>query len=251
LPQNARFDQALSALDDIILRIIRQRRARGGGDDLLGMFLEARDEDGAGLDDRELRDEVMTLFLAGHETTALALTYAFLLLSKHPDAEARLRAEIAALGERPATAEDLARLPYAHAVVLEAMRIYPPVWALGREATEELTLAGHRIPRGGQVWLAQWVNHRDPRYFDDPERFRPERWLDGLERRLPRFAYYPFGGGPRLCIGNAFATVEAVLLLVTLMRRLHIRVRLDRPLRLVPTVTLRPRDPVIARFERV
>lgn len=248
LPQNQRFARAKETLDRIVLGLVRERRAKGGGgEDLLGMLLAAQDDAGRGLSDREMLDELMTIFLAGHETTSLALTFAFVLLSQHPAAEARLVAEIGeVLGGRAPEAADVARLRFTHAVVLEAMRLYPPVWGIGRENLEDLEIGDRRIPRGSQLWLIQWVNHRDARYFPEPDRFLPERWMDGLERRLPRFAYYPFGGGPRVCIGNAFATTEAVLVLATIARRRQVRVRSDRPLRLASTVTLRPRGPVEA-----
>jgi cytochrome P450 len=251
LPRNRRFAEALGTLDRIVLGLVRARRARGGGgDDLLGMLLAAQDEAGVGLSDRELRDELMTIFLAGHETTALALSYAFVLLSRHPAVEARMVAEIGeVLADRTPEAADAQRLRFTHAVVLETMRLYPPVWGIGREALCEIAIGGHRIPRGGQLWLMQWVNHRDPRYFPEPDSFSPERWEGGLERRLPRFAYYPFGGGPRICIGNAFATMEAVLALATIARRRRVRVLDDGPLELAPTVTLRPRGPILARVE--
>ncbi|UQA56678.1 cytochrome P450 [Polyangium aurulentum] len=250
LPGNLRFHEAMRTLDAIVLRLVRERREKGGGGtDLLGMLLAAQDEAGAGLSDRELRDELMTIFLAGHETTALALSFAFVLLSQNPAVEERMVREIdEVLAGRTPEAADVARLRFTHAVVLEVMRLYPPVWGIGREALEDVTIGGYHIPRGSQLWLMQWVNHRDPRYFPEPDRFSPERWLDGLERRLPRFAYYPFGGGPRICIGNAFATMEAVLVLATIVRRRSIRVRDDRPLALAPTVTLRPRGPVEARI---
>jgi cytochrome P450 len=252
LPTNQRTHAALATLDDVLLGVVRERRARGGsGKDLLSMLIEAQDDAGKGLNDRELRDELMTLFLAGHETTALALSFALVLLSRSPEAEARLRAEIAdVLGDRPMTGDDVARLPFTRAVVLETMRIYPPAWAIGREAVEDFSLRGYFIPKGEQIWLAQWVNHRDVRYFPEPERFLPERWLGGLERSLPRFAYYPFGGGPRVCIGNVFATMEAVLVLATLVRHLHVRFEDDRPLALAPMITLRPRHPILVRYER-
>lgn len=251
LPDHRRLHEAIATLDDVLLGIVRERRARPrGGSDLLSMLLAAEDDAGRGLSDREMRDELMTLFLAGHETTALALSFAFVLLSRNPDVEARLRAEIdAVLGQDLPTAGTLARLPYARAVVLETLRLYPPAYAIGREAIEDLTLCGYRIPRGTQIWMAQYVNHRDARYFPEPERFLPDRWLGGLERALPRFAYYPFGGGPRICIGNQFSLLEATVVLATILRRFRVRL-LDRfPLALDPLITLRPRGPVVVAYE--
>ncbi len=252
LPSTRRAHQALALLDTILLGIVRRaRERRGEGKDLLSMLLAARDDAGTGLGDRELRDHLMTFFLAGHETTALALTFTFVLLSRNPNTEARLRAEIAdVLGDRLPTAADVSRLPYARAVILEAMRIYPPAWAIGREATEELNVAGFRIPKGGQLWMAQWVNHRDERFFPEPERFRPERWLENQERTLPKFAYYPFGGGHRICIGNHFAMVEAILALVTMVRRHRVRlVDNHSPIELFPSITLRPKHPIPVVYE--
>ncbi|MDI1436901.1 cytochrome P450 [Polyangium sorediatum] len=251
LPSNRRSRDAIATLDDVLLGVVRARRARGGGgSDLLSMLLAAEDDAGRGLSDREMRDELMTLFLAGHETTALALSYAFVLLSKHPDVEARLRAESdAVLGNTLPTTEHLARLPFARAVILETLRLYPPAWAIGREAIEETSLAGYRIPKGTQLWISQWVNHRDARYFPEPERFLPDRWLGGLERSLPRFAYYPFGGGPRICIGNQFSLLEATIVLATILRRVRVRLLERRPLSLLPMITLRPQDPIVVAYE--
>jgi cytochrome P450 len=143
-------------------------------------------------------------------------------------------------------------LPYARAVILETMRLYPPAWAIGREAIEDFTLSGYRIPKGAQLWMSQWVNHRDPRYFPEPQAFRPERWLGGLERSLPRFAYYPFGGGTRICIGNHFAMMEAVLTLVTLLRRFRIRlVNPEAPIDVLATITLRPKKRFSVVYEEL
>ena len=192
--------------------------------------------------DQQLRDEVMTLFLAGHETTANALSWTLFLLSRHPEVDARLAAEIeVTLGGRAPVLGDLPKLPYVEQVVTEAMRLYPPVWLMSREVLEPFELRDVPFPKGTQIWMSQWVLHRDPRYFQDPEAFRPERWADGLAKRLPKFAYFPFGGGPRLCIGNAFAMMEATLLLAVLVQRL--RFQLSPRARVVPfpSVTLRPR----------
>lgn len=246
LPSIRRFHEARRKLDDVLLGIVRARRTRGGaGTDLLSMLLAAQDEAGKGLSDREMRDELMTLFLAGHETTALALSFALVLLARSPEATTRLRKELAeVVGDRSPTADDVPRLGFTRAVVLEAMRIHPPAWAIGREALEDVVVGEHLIRKGEQVWMAQWVNHRDERFFPEPERFAPERWLGGLERSLPRFAYYPFGGGPRICIGNAFAMMEAVLVLATLLHRLDIECLDDAPIELSPVVTLRPKHPI-------
>jgi cytochrome P450 len=241
-PGNRRAKRAIAELDAIVYGIVRERRAGGDRGDLISMLLAATsDEDGA-MDDRAIRDEAITLLTAGHETTALTLTFAFYLLGTHPAAAERLAAEIRdVLGDRPATAADLPRLRYAEAVVRESMRLYPPAWAIGREAVAPCTVGGFAIAPGTQLWAAQWVVHRDARWFPEPEAFRPERWERDLAKTLPRYAYFPFGGGPRVCIGNAFAMMEAVLILVTLARRFRFTPVDRRPLELVPSVTLRPR----------
>lgn len=241
------FRAGMRVVDRVVYGLVRQRRqsAAGAGaegtDDLLGRFLAAHDEDGSKMTDRQLRDECVTLFLAGHETTALALTYAFHLLAHHPAADARLHAELAAvLGDRPPTPADVPRLEYTSAVISEAMRLYPPVWAIGREAVRPFTLGGFQVTRGTQLVVSQWVLHRDPRWWNDPDAFRPERWEGDLAHRLPRGAYIPFGAGPRVCIGNHFAMMEAVLVLATLARAVRLEPAPGRALGLVPSITLRP-----------
>jgi cytochrome P450 len=242
-PSNLRFRRAMNRLDRIIFAIIADRRAsdqdRG---DLLSMLLQAQDEhDGRRMTDRQLRDEAMTLFMAGHETTANTLAWTWMLLSQNPEAEAALHAELdAILAGRAPTVADLPRLVYADHVITEALRVYPTVWLLGREAVEPCTVGGMRVPIGLTLWMSQWVVHRDPRFFDDPESFRPDRWADGLARRIHRYAYFPFGGGPRICIGNSFAQMEAVLLLATIARRYQVRLVPGKVVRPFPTMTLRP-----------
>ncbi len=241
-PANFRMKKAIAQLDEIVYGIIRERRKTGDTGDLLSMLLAATsDEDGA-MTDKQLRDESITLMLAGHETTALTLTFAFYLLGKHPEVAARLQRELDdVLGDRPATAADLPRLRYADAIVRESMRLYPPAWAVGREAIAPCTIAGHAIEPGTQLWAAQWVVHRDPRWFPDPNAFRPERWENDFAKTLPKHAYFPFGGGPRVCIGNAFAMMEAVLLLVTIARRFELDLTSTKALELTPSVTIRPK----------
>ena len=214
----------------------------GDGADLLSLLMAARDEDGSAMSDDQLRDEAITLLLAGHETTAIALTFTFLLLSMHPDVRARLEAEIAeVVGDRPPTHADLPRLVLAERIVRESMRLYPPAWSIGREAAEDVELGGHRFPRGTWLWFLTWTMHRDARWFAEPERFDPDRWSGDLAKTLPRFAYFPFGGGPRQCIGNAFATMETILCMVTIAQRVRLDVLPDYKLELFPTVTLRPK----------
>jgi cytochrome P450 len=257
-PGNLRLRRAIARLDRVIYGLIGQRRRGGQADtgDLLSLLLRARDEAsgrepgqggerGGGMSDRQLRDEVMTLFLAGHDTTALALSWTWALLAQHPEAEARLHAELrAVLGGRAPTAADLPRLRYTEHVLTEAMRLYPPAWAVGRQAAADCAIGGRRVRRGTVVTISQWVIHRDPRFFPDADAFRPERWADGLAGRLPRYAYFPFGAGPRVCIGNGFALTEGVLLLATIARRFRLALEPGPAVTPQPFVTLRPKDGV-------
>jgi cytochrome P450 len=241
-PRNLRVTRAVERIDELIYKIIADRRAGEQKDDLLGTLITALDEGGAGMTDQQLRDESITLFLAGHETTALALAHTLYLLSKYPDVERRLVNELSEVlcGKLP-TAADVRRLPYTDQVIKEAMRLYPPAWTTGREATEEVVLRGVRIPKGAQVLMSQWVVHRDPRYFPNPEAFDPDRWAPERTRGMPRYAYFPFGGGPRVCIGNHFATMEAVLLLAIILQRYHLELLPGQHLAFEPSVTLRPK----------
>jgi cytochrome P450 len=252
-PTRRRFARGVVELDAIVYGIIERRRASGAGEtnDLLSMLLHARDEDGSRMSDRQLRDECMTLFLAGHETTALNLSWTWLLLSRHPAARAKLARELAeVLGDRPVTFDDLPNLRYAGHVIAESLRLYPPAWSMGREAREDVELGGYRIARGDQVWFCPWAIQRDSRWFDDPDEFRPERWEGDFARSLHRYAYFPFGGGPRFCIGQAFAQMEAVLLLATLARSFELDVQPSpRPVP-EPSVTLRPKNGLRVRVRR-
>ncbi len=244
-PANLRFRRAVRLLDGIIYKIIEERRAGGErAGDLLSMFLEARDEEtGESMSDRQLRDEVMTIFLAGHETTANALSWTWYLLARHPEAEVRLLEELGeVLGGRAPTVGDLPRLRYTDMVVKESMRLYPPAWAFGRETVEDCEIGGYHVPAGTQLVMSQWVMHRDPRYYKRAGEFRPERWVDGSVEELPPYAYFPFGGGLRLCIGRSFAKMEAVLLLATIAQRFRLRLAQDRPVEPQPSITLRPRN---------
>jgi cytochrome P450 len=241
-PGNFRFRRVLRRLDEMLLNVIAERRSDGGGpEDLLSRLLHAQDEQGR-LSDQQLRDELVTLFLAGHETTALALTFCFYLLATHPEVDARLAAELdEVLGGWPPTPADLPQLRYTDWVVKEAMRLYPPVPSIGREALADCEIGGYHVPRGTQVSLVQWVVHHDGRWFDDPLAFRPERWDNDLARRLPRCAYFPFGDGPRVCIGSHFAQMEAVLLLATVASRFRLALAPGQTLVLLPSITIRPR----------
>jgi cytochrome P450 len=253
LPSTRRFARARRRLDATIHRLVAARRSRPADrGDLLSMLLDARDDETGGhMSDGQLRDELMTLFLAGHETTANALTWTWYLLSRHPDAEARLHAELLeVLGDRRAEAGDLARLRYAWRVVAESMRLYPPAWVIGRRAVADYEAGGHRFPRGSILLLSQWVLHRDPRFYPDPERFDPERWTDAGRAARPRLAYFPFGAGPRSCIGEQFAWTEAVLVLATLARRWRLRLAPEHRVALQPSITLRPRGGMPMALER-
>lgn len=250
LASNRRFAAARARMHSVVDNIIAERRRLGEErGDLLGMLMAARDEDGTQMSDDQLRAEVLILFTAGHETTALALSWAFVLLSRRPGVWDLLAREVdAVLGGRAARAEDAPKLALCERVILESMRLYPPAWSIGREAIEEVELDGLRIERGAQVWIVQWASHRDPRFFPRPEAFMPERWEHDLLRRLPRYAYFPFGGGPRLCIGNNFAMLEAVLVLATLVQRWRPEVLPGDVPRPQFSITLRPNGPLRARL---
>ena len=255
LPPQRRFLRARARLDAIVYRIIEERRL-GGGDrgDLLSMLLLAVDEEGdrTGMTNEQLRDEAMTLFLAGHETTANALTWAWHLLAQNPEAEKRLHEELDAVleGGRAPKVEDFAALRYTEMVVAETMRLYPPAWAIGRLAIEDHEVGGYHIPRGSLVLVCQYVMHRDPRFFPEPETFDPERWTAEAKAARPQFSYFPFGGGTRRCIGEGFAWMEAVLMLATLARRWRLRPAPGSNVEAHPRITLRPKSGVPMTVER-
>jgi cytochrome P450 len=247
LPSNARFRRAVAALDRVVYRIIGERRLSGEDrGDLLSMLLLARDEEGDGgaMTDRQLRDEVMTLLLAGHETTANALTWTWYLLARNPEAEARLHAEVDQLGGRRPTSEDLPRLAYVERVLAESMRLFPPAWGIGRRAVQPHQAGAFTVPAGGLVAMSAYVVQRDPRFWPDPERFDPDRFLPEAKAARPRFAYFPFGGGARQCIGESFAWMEGVLLLATLAQRWRFRLAPGARVEPQPLITLRPRHGV-------
>jgi cytochrome P450 len=239
-PGNRRLGQAIRRLDEVVYGIMRERRTGEDRGDLLSLLLLVRDEHGAGMSQRQVRDEVMTLLLAGHETTAIALTWAFLLLDQNPEARSRLEAELAkVLGDRPATPEDVPAMVYTQAVINETLRLYPPAYITSREAARATTIGGVSIPKGHVILISIYATHRDPRFFPEPDAFRPERWLDGLEKRLPRGAFIPFGMGSRKCIGSSFALMEATLLLATIARRWRFDLIPDA-VPTHPSITLRP-----------
>ena len=252
-PENLRRQLAIRRLDEVIYCMIDDRRGnREARGDLLSILLEAQDaDDGSRMTDRQVRDEVMTLFMAGHETTAVALSWTWYLLSQHPDVDARLADELRVVlgGRLPATA-DLPALRYTEMVVTESMRLFPPAYGIGRAAVRATEIAGHPVKAGTILIIPTWVVHRDVRWFHDPETFRPERWAGDTARRLPRLAYLPFGGGPRQCIGNAFAMVEAVLILATIAQRFRPTLPSGQRVRPEPSITLRPERGIRMRLER-
>jgi cytochrome P450 len=246
-PGHRRYFNAVSEIDRVVFRIIGERRASGTDEgDLLSMLLQAQDEDGSQMSDAQLRDEVMTLFLAGHETTALALSWSWYLLATHPEAEQKFHAELeevlGANGHRTPEVADLPKLKYTEMIAKEAMRLYPPAYAVGREAIEETEIGGFRVPRNTQLFAFQWVTHRDPRYFDRPDEFDPDRWATDSIQNLPKYAYFPFGGGPRQCIGNYFAMMEVVLLMATIGQRFKFSLDEGHKVEVLPVLSLRPRN---------
>lgn len=250
-PRRRRFKQAIDELHATIMALIAKRRASGEeGGDLLSRFLMARDEDGEHMNDEQLRDEVITMFLAGHETTALTVTYTWHLLAMHPECRMLVQREVDDVLEgRCAGFEDVAKLKYTMAVIKESMRLKPPAWMIGREAKEDVELGGWSIPKGAQVLMSQWVVHRDERWFPDALSFSPQRWLDGSTDEIPRFAYFPFGGGARVCIGNHFALMEAALMVATMAQRWTYELAIDEYMTYVPAVTMRPAGPVLLRVK--
>jgi cytochrome P450 len=252
LPVKRRFVRTRAQLDAFIARLIATRRADGADrGDLLSMLLLAHDEDGQSMSDTQARDEAVTLLLAGHETTANALTWTWYLLAQHPAIMARLHAELdEVLAGRPPTVAEVQRLQYTEMVLSEAMRCYPPVWGTSRRAAEDCELSGYPIPRGAVVVVSQWVTHHNPRYYPDPFQFDPERWTPEARASRPRYAYFPFGGGTRMCIGESFAWLESILLLATLAQHWRMALVPGHPVVPLALVTLRPKYGVRMTIER-
>jgi cytochrome P450 len=241
-PRNAQFFLARARLFRTIQRMIEERRADGGDrGDLLSMLLDAQDqEDGRGMSDKQVRDEALTLFLAGHETTSNALMWTWYLLSQHPEAEAKLHAELdEALGGAVPTAADVPRLEYTRRVFAESMRLYPPAHVIGRTPINDFKLGPYLIQKGYPVLLSPYIVHRDPRFHPEPERFHPDRWAAEGSTERPKFTYFPFGGGPRTCIGEGFAWMEGILVIATLAQRWQMRLEPGHPIELLPLITLR------------
>jgi cytochrome P450 len=245
LPAVWRFQKARERLDATIYRMIDERRRNGGErGDLLSILIQARDEegDGTGMTDEQLRDEMMTIFLAGHETTANALTWTWYLLSQNPEVEAKLHREVDEVlqGRLPA-AEDYPNLSYTEMVFAESMRLYPPAWIIGRRALNDYQIKGYFIPARSILLMSQYLMHRNERYFPDPLKFDPERWRPEARESRPKFSYFPFGGGPRLCIGEHFAWMEGALVIATVAQRWRMRLVEGHPVEPQPIVTLRPK----------
>jgi cytochrome P450 len=242
-PRMISFRRAVARMDHTVYNIIAQHRANKiDSGDLLSMLIAARDEDGSRMSDRQLRDEVLTFLIAGHETTALSLTWTWHLLAQHPEVERKLHQELdRVLGARVPEFSDLPALIYTERVIKESMRLYPPAWSLARTVISDFELRGYCIPAGANVVMSQWIMHRHPTYFPEPEKFDPDRWLPERSQKLPRFAYFPFGGGPRQCIGSSFAMMEATLLLATIAQRFHLRSVPEHPVVAIPSFTLRPK----------
>jgi len=250
---NLRLQRAIRAFDKIIYGFIDRRRESGKDhNDLLSMLLQARDEDdGSGMTDKQLRDEALTLFLAGHETTANALSWALYLISEHEKVETKLTAELrSVVGPRLARVEDLGSLRFTQRIILETMRLYPPAYILSRQAVRDFNLGDFRFPGGTIVLISQWVTHRQTKYFENPNEFDPERWKDDLAKRLPRCAYFPFGMGPRSCIGASFAMMEAVLLLAMVAQRFRLKILSEPKVEPWPSITLRPKFGISARLTK-
>jgi cytochrome P450 len=267
-PRNRRYQAALHTLDRAIYDIIdarkkqrnvslaqeaRERSDGSEGGDLLSLLMQVRDDEraGEGMSDKQLRDEVITLFVAGHETTAIALAWTWYLLSQHPSVEQRLYAELAEVldGRPPATA-DLPNLPYTLMVIEEAMRLYPPAWVTNREAVADDEICGYHIPAKALVVISPYVMHHHPAYWEDPERFDPERFSPERSKDRPHYAYFPFGGGPRQCIGKFFALMEAQLILATIAQRYQLRLLPGHHVEAQAVTTLRPRNGLPMIFER-
>ncbi|MBX3086601.1 MAG: cytochrome P450 [Anaerolineae bacterium] len=244
-----REQQALADINAIIKQIIEEhRQAKSDSGDLLTMLLEARDENDQPMPEQQLQDEVMTLFVAGHETSANGLTWALYLLATHPEVEAKLRQEIKqVLGGRPPTIADLAQMPYGEMVVKETMRLYPPAGGVTREPIHDTQLGGYLIPAGTLIGVSTYAMHRNPKFFPDPEAFDPERFSKEREAAIPKYAYLPFGGGPRVCIGNSFAMMEIRLAIATILQRYQLTVENKEPVTAEQQFTIRPKQRIVMR----
>lgn len=248
---NRRAKRELQFMDSMVYRIISERKQESRQrNDLLTLLMAAMHEDGSQMTERQLRDETMTLFVAGHETTALTLAWTWYLLGENVAAETRLHEELrGVLGGRPAEVGDLEKLPFLHAVVLESLRLFPPAFIMARMNVEPVHFGEYEIPEGTTLLSSQWVLQRDGRFFEEPERFLPERWLGGLEAKLPAGAYFPFGDGPRRCIGQGFAMLESALVIAAIAQKYRFRLKPGFPVVPEPLVTLRPKYGIEMRIE--
>jgi cytochrome P450 len=249
---NRRAQAAVRGLNEVVGQIIAQRRRENTPHkDLLSMMLHAVDEDGSQMTDEQLADEARTFLLAGHETTAISLSWSFYLLATHPEIQAALGRELDhVLAGRLPTADDVPNLPLAERVVLEAMRLFPPAFTIGREPVEDFQLGPYKVKAGTTIFMSQWVMHRDDRYYENPEKFDPDRWLPERSVGRPKMAYFPFGGGPRVCIGNTFAMLESILVLATVASAWSMSLVPNQEIRLSPVLTLRPRKGIQVILER-
>lgn len=252
LPGHIRYRRGVAAIEGVVARLIEERRGQDEDrGDLISMLMAARDDDGEPMTSQQLRDEVLTMLLAGYETSALTMTWAFYALSQQPELQDRIAAEVReTVGERPLRYEDLQHLKTTENVVIETLRLYPPAWAIGREAKADCRIGDYDVPAGTTVYMSAWAVHRNPDHFQEPLAFRPDRWTGDLRKSLPRFAYFPFGGGPRICIGNRFAMMEAMLLTATICRRFRIEQHSTKRVVPFPTLTLRPAGAVWARLRQ-
>lgn len=252
LPGNKRLQESVARLDRLIYEMIERRKDdRQDRGDLLTMLVSAQDDEGKGMTPEQVRDEAMTLFLAGHETTANVLSWTLFLLARHPDIQGRLAAELGGVlrGKTPGIA-DMPQLPYTRAVINESMRLYPPAWYISREPVEDVTIGGYRLPAGCEVAMSQWVMHRSADYFPDPDAYVPERWSAGFEKSLPDYVYFPFGAGPRVCIGNNFALMEATLVLASTVQAFVVELDPAHEVVPEPSITLRPQNGIRVRVRR-
>lgn len=247
---NIQYLRAARALDRIVEEIIEERRQNGDAGDVVSMLLRTTDEHGETMSPEGIHDQVMTLIIAGHETTAQALTFTWYLLSRYPRIEEQLLAELdTVLGDRQPTLEDVDDLAFTEKVVRESMRLYPPIYGIVREPIEDDVIGGYQIQAGETIQMLQWIVHRDPRFYDDPQAFHPARWTDEFRKNLHPFAYFPFSGGPRRCIGDRFAMLEVRLIVATLLQQIHLAATTDE-LELAPALTLRPKNGLEMRVER-
>ena len=250
LPGHIRYRRGIAMVEKLIYRIIAdQRSGRAAPSGLLAQLMAARDEDGQPLSDVQLRDTICNMLLAGFETSALTMAWGFDLLGRNRDIQDKIARELnETIGDRAPTYQDLPKLKYTEWTVTEILRLWPSGWLVGREATDDVRIGDYDVAKGTTVLVSPWITQRDPRYFEDPLAFRPERWSGDLRRQLPRFAYFPFGGGPRVCIGNRFAIMEAMLLLASIVRRFDIERMVERPATPIPSITLRPKGGVWVRL---